>query len=639
MLLMTFGTGTRTIRATLRPFLAILVCMASVAHGQQLPTPDSNEAVRRAAARMDTNQDGFQEATFSDGTIMVQIPAGPFTMGRVGERDAEPEREVTLDAFWIGKFPVTVAQFRAFVEATGYRTDAEHGAGAWQWNGWAPETPDEDRDAWDLMADGRWNNIYFEQGDDHPVGSVSWNDAQAYCAWLAEGFGLPFTLPTEAQWEKAARGDDGRVFPWGNESPTGRHANLADLRFMSKYGHARQPDPGLDDGYVETSPVDAYPLGRSPYGVYDLAGNLGEWVYDIYDRDYYSQAPDANPRGPARPDGLSDAEIDRVNRGGSWVDRAGDLGTEGGHTILSYQRTGDEQNSADDHMGFRIAIDFRSRSPKPDLEGVEIIRRHVRGSVYMLQATGDVAGNVAALPSDRGTLLVDTQFVELASLLRQSLEEIDAEDVTLIVNTHHHDDHAEGNARFGPGAAIIGSLNLRDRFLGAPAHARPTITFENELTLYWGDETVRLVHFPNAHTDSDVVVHFVTANVFHLGDLFNAGTTSFPSIDLESGGSLQGLVTALAELLEVVPDDARIIPGHYAISDRNGLGATYRMIVETAAFVRGQIESGRSVEETVELGLPAPYDSWGLTGYTSGSAWIENLYSAIQANGDAPRPE
>jgi len=102
---------------------------------------------------------------------------------------------------------------------------------------------------------------------------------------------------------------------------------------------------------------------------------------------------------------------------------------------------------------------------------------------------------------------------------------------------------------------------------------------------------------------------------------------------------LEGLVAALTRLLELVPEDARIIPGHYEISDIDGLRATHRMLVETAAFVRNQIESGRSVEETMELGLPAPYDGWGLTGYTSGRAWIENLYAAVKVNGGTPHPE
>lgn len=288
-------------------------------------------------------------------------------------------------------------------------------------------------------------------------------------------------------------------------------------------------------------------------------------------------------------------------------------------------------------MGIRVMViailvllPAAGSAQKPDLEGVEIVRRHVRGSVHMLEATGDVAGNVAALVSDRGTLLVDTQFVELVPLLRKSLREIEADDVRLVVNTHHHDDHAEGNAVLGAKAVIVGPPSLRRRLAGAPELARPTVVFEHELTLHWGGETIRLRHFPHAHTDSDVVVHFVTSNVFHLGDLWNAGTASFPNIDLEAGGSLAGLIATLATLVETIPADARIIPGHYQLSDLEGLRATHLMVEATSAFVRRQMRAGLSLAGIVELGLPSPYDTWGRTGYTSGSAWIENLYAALE---------
>ena len=136
---------------------------------------------------------------------------------------------------------------------------------------------------------------------------MSWNDAQAFCAWLSERLGLPVVLPTEAQWEKAARGADGRHFPWGNEAPDGQRANYADVNFIGKYGdYTRRPDADIDDGYIETSPVDAYEAGRSPYGVYDLAGNLGEWVYDIHDDGYYAVSPRRNPSGPERPAAVAD---------------------------------------------------------------------------------------------------------------------------------------------------------------------------------------------------------------------------------------------------------------------------------------------------------------------------------------------
>jgi len=609
---------------------ALLVTLAVSSRGlAELAT------VRAVSDRVYRNELGFWEADLGAGGVMVHIPAGPFVMGHTGESNADPEREVTLDDYWIAKYPVTVQQFREFVEATGYQTDAERGAGAWQWTGYVPAQPDPERDSWDLTMEGRWNNIFFDQGEDHPVGSVSWNDAQAYCQWMSERLGLPFRLPTEAQWEKAARGADGRIFPWGSEPPEGTRANLADRQFMSKYGHARHPDPEIDDGFVETSPVDAFPAGQSPYGVFDLAGNLGEWVYDIYQEDYYVDAPDSSPAGPTRQPSLSDSQVDRVNRGGSWVDRSGHVGSEGGHTILAYARTGDEQNSADDHMGFRVAIDSRPRvlnteQERPDLAGVEIRVQPVQGSIYMLEATGDVAGNIAASVGPDGVLLVDTQFAELAPLIRQALTKLGAEPVRYVVNTHYHDDHADGNRGFGQGAVVLGSGNTRRRLAGFPADARPVLTTESSISLYFNGEEIRLIHFPRAHTDTDIVVHFVGSNVFHLGDLFNAGEASFPSVDIEAGGTLDGMMSALAVVIDILPPGAKIIPGHYELSDAAGLHATHEMLVETVAFVRQAKTSGLSLEEIQQQGLPDPYDQWGKTGYTPADAWITNIFMALE---------
>jgi formylglycine-generating enzyme required for sulfatase activity len=598
--------------------------------------PTGLTEVREVADRVVRNEHGYWEAAIGGFGAMIHVPAGPFIMGFAGERDAEPVREVTLDDYWIAKFPVTVAEFRRFVVATGYRTDAERGAGAWQWNGHVPDGPEPERDSWDLTPEGRWNNIFFEQGDDHPVGSVSWNDAQAYCRWLSDKLGLPFRLPTEAQWEKAARGVDGRVYPWGNDPPGSTRANLADRKFMTKYGHARHPDPEINDGYVETSPVDAFPEGQSPYGAFDMAGNLGEWVHDVYQADFYAVASDSNPAGPPRAPGLTDAEVPRVNRGGSWVDRSGHLGTKGGHTILSYQRTGDEQDSADDHMGFRVALDFHPRvvaakQERPDLDGVEILVHPVNGNVVFLEATGDVAGNIAASVGPDGVLLVDTQFAELATLIEAALAGLGGGPVRHVVNTHFHDDHADGNRVFGRNAVVIGSGNTLKRLSGFPAHARPTVTTDGRMSLRFNGEEIRLFHLPHAHSDSDLVIHFVSSNAFHLGDIFNAGESSFPWIDLEAGGSLAGLVRAVETLLEIIPPGAAIIPGHYELSDKDGLRKTHRMLVETILYIRGAKAAGLTLEEIQGKGLPEPYDQWGKTGYTGADDWIANVVAALEA--------
>jgi formylglycine-generating enzyme required for sulfatase activity len=176
------------------------------------------------------------------GQLMVWVPPGPFLMGSDTARDPEafddelPQHTVTLPGYWIGRYPVTVARFKAFVDDSGHKPAV------------APDVK------------GR---------DDHPVVYVSWGDARAYCDWLAERSGLPVALPTEAQWEKAARGTDGRIYPWGN-------------------GWDASQCNSLEGGKRDTTPVGAYSLaGDSPYGCIDVAGNVWEWCQSLYRRYPY----------------------------------------------------------------------------------------------------------------------------------------------------------------------------------------------------------------------------------------------------------------------------------------------------------------------------------------------------------------
>jgi len=612
---------------------------------QTSSTVDSVVArVEATAVSATTNSLGYREVDVGDGHRFVLVPAGPFPMGSdEGLDDELPVHDVELDAYWIATFPVTVGQFRAFVEATGYVTDAEHGMGSWQWTGEVPG-PGERGDPWRPMPDGAWNNIYFEQGDDHPVGSVSWNDAQSFCAWLSDELGLPIVLPTEAQWEKAARGTDGRRFPWGNQAPSEQFANYADASFIGKYGeHTRRPDATIDDGYVETSPVDAFASGRSPYGVYDMAGNLGEWVYDIHDDDYYAVSPGRNPSGPERPAGVPDERIDRVNRGGSWVDWAGvevdgSVAPEGGHSIRAAARTGDEQNSSDDHMGFRVAIDgIRAAEPtaaatdqKPDLSDVEIVTQAVAGNIYMLEATGDVAGNNAVSVGPDGILIVDDQWADLTSAIAEALEALDGGALRFIINTHHHDDHSDGNANLvrDSEALVVAHERARERLLAKDSDHWPVITFNDSLSIHFNGEEIRALAIPGGHTDNDVVVFFTGSNVVHMGDLFNSGTSSFPIADLSAGGNALAILENIDALLPLIPEDATLIAGHGPLSDKPELLRLRKMLNDTITLVREQVAQGRSLEEIVAAGAGDEYADWGY-GYMSAGGWLEMIYRSL----------
>lgn len=233
----------------------------------------------------------------------VFVPAGPFTMGIDHPRatDEKPSRPVYLSAFAIDRYEVTNARFAIFVAATGYQTDAEkHGA---------------------ERADGiSWRQPHgpgSTAAPSHPVVYVSWRDAEAYCAWRGG------RLPTEAEWEKSARGPDGRLWPWGAAFAAGR-ANVW----------------GVEDGYAELAPVGSFPAGASPYGALDLAGNVWEWCADWYDADYYATAPTQDPQGPA-------TGRFKVLRGGSWINHGPTLRSINRVEVLPVERS--------PYIGFRCA--------------------------------------------------------------------------------------------------------------------------------------------------------------------------------------------------------------------------------------------------------------------------------------------
>jgi len=227
---------------------------------------------------------------------MVLVAGGPFTMGRDGSKAKNgPAHTVELPAFMLDRFEVTNDNFTQFVTATGYQTYAETHHGSRQW-----------RDA--ATAD---------KGN-HPIVYVTWNDAAAYCAWAGK------RLPNEAEWEKAARGNDGRIYPWGNEF----QVDMANVK---------------ERGIRGTSAVGSFPTGASPYGATDMVGNVREWVAD-YLQPYPNQQPQADPYF---------GETFRVHRGGGWFD---DVASE---VATTYNRNaGPPETSANDDIGFRCARDI-----------------------------------------------------------------------------------------------------------------------------------------------------------------------------------------------------------------------------------------------------------------------------------------
>lgn len=264
----------------------------------------------------------------------------------------------------------------------------------------------------------------------------------------------------------------------------------------------------------------------------------------------------------------------------------------------------------------------------PDLTDVRINIEHIAGSVYMLEATGDVAGNMAACIGDDGILLVDTQFAPLADKIRKALAGVSKGPIRYIINTHHHADHTHGNTKLGENAVIISQNRTRQRLKAASSSRLPGITFKKELIFNFNGEDISILAFPPGHTDNDSVIFFRTSGVAHLGDLWNSGRSSFPTVDLETGGSIFGMLENVTKLLEIIPKDYRIIPGHYACSDLAGLRKTWDMLQETIGLVKQKKENGASLEQILAEGLPDKYSAWG-TAYANAATWIKNIYSGI----------
>jgi formylglycine-generating enzyme required for sulfatase activity len=239
---------------------------------------------------------------------LVVIPAGEFTMGSPANEDGRyrnegPTHKVHfVEPFAIGRHEVTVDEFRAFVDAAGYRTEAEQREGCNVWNG----------TQWIYDAQRNWRSPGFEQGDDHPVVCVSWNDAHAYLKWLAERSGKPYRLPSEAQWEYAARAGTKTARFWGESAKLAcDYANVADQSLKVRFPDDSWSVHDCNDGFVYTAPVGSFkPNG---FDLVDMLGNVWEWTEDCWNDSYKGVPADGSPRRRGdctRP----------VLRGGAWYD-------------------------------------------------------------------------------------------------------------------------------------------------------------------------------------------------------------------------------------------------------------------------------------------------------------------------------
>lgn len=238
------------------------------------------------------------------------------------------------------------------------------------------------------------------------------------------------------------------------------------------------------------------------------------------------------------------------------------------------------------------------RAPLALPQASEVTVSAVAGGVHLLMGRG---GNVAVLVGDEGVVVVDDQMAPTEQALLAAIDGLSKAPWRFVLNTHFHGDHTGNNASFGARAPILAHANVRARLAdpqragGAlKAPALPVVTYADGLELHLGGERVRVRHFPNAHTDGDSVVFFERANVVHMGDVFFH--ERFPFVDLDSGGSVIGVVSAVDQVLAQIDDETRLIPGHGGLATKRDLIAYRDMLAECLELVRAAARDGLTLE-------------------------------------------
>jgi len=257
---------------------------------------------------------------------------------------------------------------------------------------------------------------------------------------------------------------------------------------------------------------------------------------------------------------------------------------------------------------------------------VEITSQAVSGSVHMLKGMG---GNIGVSAGADGILIIDDQFAPLAEKIATAIGEIAKTPMKYLVNTHYHGDHTGSNAYFKDvqNSTIFAHDNVRKRLADKEQHTHaelPVVTYQQGVTFHFNGDTIKVMHLPAGHTDSDSVVWFEEANVLHPGDLFFEGR--FPYIDLDGGGTVAGYIKNATKLIGMLKDDTKIIPGHGSLATKADYQKALGMIIDTAAMVKSMKAKGMSVEDSIKQGLGEKYKAWAWNFITE-EKWITTLYT------------
>lgn len=289
-----------------------------------------------------------------------------------------------------------------------------------------------------------------------------------------------------------------------------------------------------------------------------------------------------------------------------------------------------------------VAITLTAPAFGQGLDDVEIKTEQVGEGLYVLFGAG---GNIGVSVGDDGVFLIDDQYAPLTERIIAAVNAISDGNIRFVLNTHYHGDHTGGNENLGKAGAIIVAhdnvyMRLAPRALQEvvddnqrldPA-AIPVVTFNDQMSFHLNGDEARIIHAPNSHTDGDSIVHFKGANVIHMGDTFF--NERYPFIDVNGGGSVDGLLATLGRLLEIADDDTVIIPGHGPVTNKAGLEVYRNMVGTIRDRVQDGINQGISIDEIVAGGATAEFDAdWVPEGWFIGAErMVTQIYNSLTAD-------
>ena len=281
-----------------------------------------------------------------------------------------------------------------------------------------------------------------------------------------------------------------------------------------------------------------------------------------------------------------------------------------------------------------LLVCITAASGQQDLGGVSIRMAKASGSVYFVDCTGGFGGgNVAASVGEDGILLVDDMYAGMVPKLLATLKGVSDKPVRIVLNTHFHGDHIQGNKVFHNTAVIIGQENIAKRLIANNKPTAPTldgipsVTFADRITLSFNGEEIQMIHFANSHTDTDSIVYFTKSKVLHLGDMFFFGM--FPAVYSQGGGDIKQLVRSIETIVAEFPADTKVIPGHGDLATMQDLKNYLLMLKETIAIVETNIKAGKTLDQMQKEKVLAKYDALGAGGAQTTDQYLAMLYGLL----------